>query len=255
MIHCATSLARAPHLMPFALLVLMAGLTGCFSARSTRPLTHSSPSISPVPILPVLPGEVRITVDDAGADLPGDLAVAEIPSKSRDDLALLLNEVLDDLAKGEDLFIGPSRLRGTPANHALKRLNVYLDDPDPLDEAWKAQGLAEIGREIDATGVVRVRARLHFSRDTLCEVADTMAADWKGKVTVNVQLIGLDPPALLAGRVSEDRFWGEVGVAAVGGYPYAVVFPYGFGRSVGNSLEVATRQALTDLLSAMEETR
>ena len=246
--------ARAACLTVLALVAGMAGLPSCFSTRSARPIAHDRLPASLIAILPVRPGDIRVTVDPAEATLAGEVAVAETPARSRDELASLLEDVLDDLAGSGNALIGPSRLRGRATAGTLDRLDVYLEDPDPIDTAWKAHGLAEIGRDIGTIRVVHVRVRLDFASDTLFDVTDPMAAHWKGRVTVTARLFSLDPPAVLADGIGEDRVWGKLGFAGAVGGPYAIVVPYALGRSAGKSLEAASREALTDLLSTMEPT-
>jgi hypothetical protein len=244
---------RTDRIVALALVVLLGSLGGCFSARDQRPLKPGGPVVSRVPILPVLASQVRITVSSAEGSSTDGFSLAESPRESKEPVAELVNEILDTLTREHSSLIGPSRLLLSLSEADHERLYVYLDDPGPIDEAWKIRGLKEIGLALDVDRLVRVRVQLLLEEDTLTDVADVTQSSWRGQAKVSAELLALSPVAALARGEGQDRLWGDVGVAGAGGYGAAIVVPYALGRGLGKSLDTAARQALAELLTAMGE--
>lgn len=246
-------LHRTDRIVSSVLVVLLGGLGGCFSARDLRPLAPGGPVASRVPVLPVLASQVRITVSSAQGRSTEGFVMAESPRENMEHVAELINEILDTLTHEHSCLVGPSRVLLSLSEAEHERLNVYLDDPGPIDEAWKVRGLRAIGLALDTDRLVRVRVQLFLEEDTWTDVVDVTQSSWRGEAKVSAELLALSPAASLARSEGQDRLWGDVGVAGAGGYGAAIVVPYALGRGLGKSLDNAARQALTELLAAMEE--
>jgi len=249
----SSRIRQAGRLVPLLLVVLIGSLVGCFAARNPAPLAPSEPTVSRVPILPVLASQVRITVTPAEGRSSDELSLSAWPRESRNQVADLINEILDDLTRDHPSLVGPSRVLCSLPESSLERLHIYVDDPGPFDEAWKVRGLKEIGLDLDTDKVVQVRVQMLLEEQAPAEGTISSEARWRGEARVSAELLGLSPVASLALGDGQDRLWGNVGVLAEGGYGGAIVVPYGFGRGLGKSLDNAARQALRNLLAATGE--
>lgn len=245
-------MSGCPHVTSWLLLVALLGaVTDCFSTRNARPLASGAQAASTVPILPVLASQVRITVTLANAQPTEEMRLADAPREDYQRVADLVNEIVDDLTREHARLVGPSQARRLLPDAALERLFVYLDDPGPIDEAWKVRGLEEIRRELDVDSVVRLRIQLLVEEQAFDDVVDPTNRHWRGRAKVTAELLGLAPASVQALGEGQDRVWGAVGVAGVGGYGGAIIVPYALGRGLGRSLDNAARQALGEVLDAM----
>jgi hypothetical protein len=139
--------------------------------------------------------------------------------------------------------MGPTKtkeaLARTPGG---ERAKVFLDDPGPLDEAWKKEGLKDLSKILGLTRIIRawptVEGEMGAGGGGM-----GMGAGWSGRVVVKVELANLAPPEISARGSGEGGYWGAAG--AVGG-PMAGV-PFALGTTFGRAVDQATRGAMTQI--------
>ncbi|MGD8367554.1 MAG: hypothetical protein PVG78_07930, partial [Desulfobacterales bacterium] len=230
---------------------------GCFSQRSRSPMQVPGFRGRATAVLPVTPDRVRFVLDVPAASGSTRVAYSEKWVKDYAQVAASANAVLDTLVgEGRDRVVGPMELqRKLEGVCAPGFLNAYLDDPGEFTEAWKRNGLAEIGKKLGIRQLIVVRPRVDIEPLNTGALGTTYtgmaaSASYKGTVTVTADLIGLSPPELVQTGSGFSNFWGEWGLVAAGGYGAAIVIPYGFGKGLDRALDQAARTALSELLNA-----
>ena len=159
-----THLTANRHRVSFAgylkaawLALCVLAFSGCFSYRSMRALPKESRPEEPRTVLPVRADDVRLTIREDTAD-PEEIEASDSTVSSQADAAEVVNGVLDTLCKGRgNTLRGPSRLIEETGGDCLDRLDVYLEDPGPADEAWKSAGRLDVMRQLGCERVLVVR--------------------------------------------------------------------------------------------------
>jgi hypothetical protein len=227
--------------------VLMLMLSGCFAGRSFTPLSVENAKYETVAILPITPKQVRFLLNTHDFSDQTKVQIAEYWVGGYADVVKYTNVILNTLASGKNSkLIGPDEvqrtLKGTTAGEWV---HVCLDDPGPLTEVWKEEMLAEIGRKLKVDRIVVVKPKVEIA--PLGGAADYIGfmIDWRGDVTVKVEIIGLSPLQLIATHTGQADFWGACGVVNP--------LPFALGKGLDRALDHATRQALSELLNASAE--
>jgi hypothetical protein len=238
-----TLLKWNPRSWHFATLLLCLSVGACFLPRSFAPLQEYSRPDAAVAILPVEPEQVRI-ISRTDASSTGSVSWGESGIKDREWVAKVCNAVLDTLASGEgSRIMGPTKTKETLARTpGGERTKVLLDDPGPLDEAWKKDGLKDLSKILGLTRIIQVWPTVEGTMGA-GGGGMGMGAGWSGRVVVKVELVNLAPPEISARGSGEGGYWGAAG--AVGG-PMAGV-PFALGTTFGRAVDQATRGAMTQI--------
>jgi hypothetical protein len=227
--------------------VLMLMVSGCFVGRSFTPLSVEDAKDETVAILPITSKQVRFVVDTPS---PPDQTKAQIAGYwvgGYADVVKYTNAILNTLASGKNSkLIGPDEVQRTlKGTTAAEWVHVCLDDPGPLTEAWKEEMLAEIGRKLKVDRIVVVKPKVEIAPLGGGVFYGGFWKDWRGDVTVKVEIIGLSPLHLIATHTGQADFWGAFGVG--------IQYPFALGKGLDRALDHATRQALSELLNASAE--
>jgi hypothetical protein len=227
----------------FATILLCLSVGACFLPRSTAPLQEDSRPETAVAILPVDPEQVRIILRTDAAST-GSVSLGESGIKNRERVAQVCNAVLDTLASGEgSRIMGPTKTKEALARApGGERTKVFLDDPGPLDEAWKKDGLKDLSKILGLTRIIRAWPTVEGKMESGGGLG-FLGSSWSGRVVVKVELVNLAPPEISARGSGEGEYWGAVG--AVGGYGGAV--PFALGTTFGRAVDQATRGAMTQI--------
>ena len=230
----------------FATILLCLSVGACFMPRSTAPLQEESQPYAAVAIFPVEPEQVRIVLR-TGASSTNSVSFGESGIKNRAWVAQVCNAVLDSLASAEgSRIIGPTKTKEALAHTpGWERLKVFLDDPGPLDEAWKKDGLKDLSKILRLPRIIRVWPTVEGEMGAGGSVF-FLGSSWGGRVIVKVELVNLAPPEILARGSGEGGYWGAAGIAGTytGGVPVAL------GTTFGRAVDQATRGAMTQILSS-----
>lgn len=228
--------------------VLMLMVSGCFAGRSFTPISDENAKGKTVAILPISSKHVRFLLDTPDFSEQTKVQIAEYWVGGYAEVVEYTNAILNTLAGSKNSkLIGPDRVqRALEGTTDAEWLHVCLDDPGPLAEAWKEEILAEIGRKLKVDRMVVVKPKVEISPIESSGDSFSLAINWHGDVTVNVEMVGLSPLQVIAAFKGQADFWGAWG--AVGG-PGAAI-PFGLGKGLDRALDQATRQALSDLLNA-----
>ena len=242
--------------------------SGCFSGREHSAWREPTRSGEKYAILPVLPAHVRITVEKVKN--PYGFTLARSNVKNRKEAADTINKVLGAIAAGKNnQIVGPkefdAELKSSPN---WKHLSVYIQDPGPLQEPWKREGLTTISREIGYQWILCIKPTVLLERNMSWDDIsgdkgkdgyefDPLGWHWKGKIRLRVDLLDLTAAKAVANCTKEAQFHGHAGVLLVGGGvgSRGVVFPipYAFGRSFERAVDQAIRQALIELCAVSFE--
>ncbi len=238
------------------LLAIVLLSSGCFSYRSMRALQRSSWPDEPRAIIPVRAGDVRLTIRE-GTGNTEEIAASDSSVSGQADAAEGINAVLDTLSKGKgNPLCGPSRLvRQAGDADWLECLRVYLDDPGPPDEPWKCKGRLEVVERIGYGRVLVVRPTIEFDAGREGFVKNSVQYDWHGRIVIEVDDVDLQSGLTVASGTGDVPFSGHAGIIGIGGgpSPYAVVVPYGWGKTFGRAVDQAARQAFAGLFGPPAE--
>jgi len=168
---------------------------GCFVPRDHRAWSDPNKSSGRYAILPVLSEQVRITVEGAKTIDPYEISIADSNVKNQEEVARVINEVLDTIAAGgNNALEGPSKFGFTlKLSPHWKYFQVYLQDPGPLNEPWKREGFATISRELGYHRVLFVNPTLWFKPNLSFRVEenDPFGRHWAGKISPSSTVIGI----------------------------------------------------------------
>jgi hypothetical protein len=227
----------------FATILLCLSVGACFLPRSTAPLQEDSRPEAAIAILPVEPEQVRIILrTDAASNSSVSHGGSGIKNNER--VAQVCNAVLDTLASGEgSRIMGPTKTKEALARPpGGERVKVFLDDPGPLDEGWKKDGLKDLSKILGVSRIIRVWPTVEGGMGA-GGGSGFLGSSWSGRVVVKVELVNIAPPEISACGSGEGTYWGAAG--AVGG-PMAAV-PFALGTTFGRAVDQATRGAMTQI--------
>ncbi len=226
---------------------------GCFSTRDYTAWSDPNKPAGQYAILPVVPAQVRITVESSRANDPYEISLANSNVKNQEEVARIINEVLDTIASRENNALeGPGKVHSTlKLSPDWKNFQVYIQDPGPFHEPWKREGLATITRELGYQRVLCVNPTLQFKPNLSFRVHenDPLGYHWDGRITVEVDMMDLAAAKVVASGAGEADFYGHIGVFVIGGYDSALVIPYAFGKAFDRAVDQTIRQALAELFS------
>ncbi|MCG7853480.1 MAG: hypothetical protein MIO92_13255 [Methanosarcinaceae archaeon] len=247
---------RVPFLSCGALLALGALsliASGCFMTRSQSEWSGPARTAGRCAILPVFPEQVRVMVDAPESENPCEISAGGTNLKSMEDVIRSINEVLDSIAAGtESPFQGPGEMEGIlKRSPQCANLQVYLQDPGPLGETWKVEGLAAICRQLGLQRLVIVSLTLRFRPNINLVRPDPLHHHWDGKVEVEATMLDISTGKGVAKGRGEASFFGDIGAIVIGGPGAAIFIPYAFGKTFGRGVDEAARRALENLFEAL----
>jgi hypothetical protein len=232
-------------------------LAGCFMPRDHTAWSDSKRLAGHYPILPVFPSQVRITVEASKAGDPYEISMAKSNVKNQEEVARIINEVLDTIAAGEENALeGPGKIDSAlKLSPHWKNFQVYIQDPGPFYERWKREGLATISRDLGYQRVLYVNPTLLFIPNFSLRAHENepLRYNWDGRITVTVDMMDLANVQVIASGAGEADFYGDTGVVGIGGYGGAILIPYAFGKAFDRAVDQSIRQALADLLAAQSK--
>ena len=198
-------------------------------------------------ILPVLPSDVRVGVKrETGAD-PWAITHGRAIVGDEQAIAGVVNEVLDEQAGDPyEGLVGPRELSNAVAKDTRwEYLRVYLDDPGPLDAAWKRDGLTELAELLGRSRVVRVRTEVVIDPTPPPGDARTQSGDlsYSGAVLIEMELVHLQNGEILSTGRGRGTFWLLAPAGSI------IIFREKFRTAVDH----AVRAALTHLFHGVEQ--
>jgi len=231
--------------------------SGCFMPRDYSAWSPPAPAAGQWAILPVLPEQVRITLEESGAQDPYTIALGDSNVKNKEEVARTFNEVLDTISAGNrNTLQNPAKTEAAlQRSPSWKTLQVYLQDPGPLRESWKRDGLATISREIGLSRVVQVAPILRFKPNLSPDprANDPLGHHWDGTVSVELNILELTSAQVVASGAGDATFYGHVGALPIVGYGAGLIIPYAFGKAFDRAVDQAIRKALAELLVATQK--
>jgi len=245
------------HVVWMALFSFCLLLAGCFLPRDHTAWSDSNRLAGQYPILPVFPSQVRITVEASKAGDPYEISMAKSNVKNQEEVARIINEVLDTIAAGgENALEGPGKVNSAlKLSPHWKNFQVYIQDPGPFYERWKREGLATISRDLGYQRVLYVNPTLRFIPNLSFHANENepLSHNWEGSLTVMVVMMDLETMQAVASGAGEADFYGAIGVVVFGGPGAAVLIPYAFGKAFDRAVDQSVRQALAELFAAQSE--
>jgi hypothetical protein len=223
---------------------------GCFMPRTESGWSGPALVTSRCAIMPVLPEQVRITVDAPRVVNPYEVSAGNSNVRSNEDVAHSINGVLDSIAAGKDNPLrGPAEIESVlKKSPQWVNLQVYLEDPGPSDEAWKVEGIAALCRELGLECLIIVSPTLWFKPNIDPLRPEPMSHHWDGRIEVEATMLDLGMRRQLAHGRGLATFYGYVGVVGLGGPGGGIVIPYAFGKAFDRAVDQAARQALQHIL-------
>lgn len=230
---------------------------GCFFPRDHRAWSDPNKSSGRHAILPVLSEQVRITVEGSKAVDPYEISMADSNVKNQEEVARVINEVLDTIAAGENNALeGPSKFDSAlKLSPHWKYFQVYLQDPGPLNEPWKQEGLAKISHELGYHRVLCVNPTLLFKPNFSfrAEENDPFGRHWVGRIRVKIDMMDIARAKVTATGTGDADFYGDMGAWVFGGYGGAIVIPYAYGKAFDRAADQAIRKSLAELFTIMSK--
>jgi len=226
---------------------------GCFLPRDYSAWSNPNKSAEQYAILPVLPAQVRIRVEGSKASDPYEISLANSNVRNKEEVARIMNEVLDTIASRENSALeGPGKFESAlKLSPHWKYFQVYINDPGPLHEPWKREGLATISRELGYQRVLSVNPTLRFKPNLSFRAHenDPLGHHWDGRINVKVDMMDLATGQITASGAGEADFYGDIGVVGFGGYGGAIIIPYAFGKALDRAVDQAIRLAFAALFA------
>lgn len=243
--------------MWFALSISCLFYAGCFLPRDQRAWSDPNKSSGRYAVLPVLYEQVRITVEGSKVVDSYEISMADSNVKNQEEVARVINEVLDTIASGErNALEGPSEFGSTlKQSSQWKYFQVYIKDPGPLNEPWKQEGLAKISGELGYHRVLCVNPTLRFKPNLSFRVEenDPFGQHWDGRIKVKIDMMDIASAKVIATGTGDADFYGDMGAWVFGGYGGAIIIPYAFGKAFDRAVDQAIRQALAELFTIMSK--
>lgn len=239
------------HVICWALPAFCLLCAGCFLPRDDSAWSNPNRSAGQYAIFPVLPSQVRITVEGSNDSDPYEISLANSNVKNQEEVARIINQVLDTIAAGESNSLeGPGKVDSTlKLSPNWKNFQVYVQDPGPLHESWKREGLATIYRTLGYQRILCVIPTLRFKPNLSFRADDPCCYHWNGRVTVEMDMMDLATAQIVEIGTGEADFSGNIGVVGFGGYGAAIIIPYAFGEAFDRAVDQAIRQALAELFA------
>ena len=230
---------------------------GCFLSRDPSAWSDPIKVVDRYAILPVLPEQVRITVEGSRNINPYEISMAESNVKNHKEVAHVINEVLDTIAANENNDIeGPSKFSSVlRRSKHWKYFQVYLNDLGSLQERWKQEGLAEISRQLGYRRVLYVTPTLRYKQNLSFRAvgSDPFGRHWEGRIGIKVDVMDLATAQFTETAFDEANFFGDIGVLVLGGYSGVLTIPYAFGKAFDRAADQAIRKALARLFAVISK--